>query len=196
MVTPFKIEMPLGRGGRRQRARRPYRQGDLDGLCGVYSVINALRAVCPELTTELSSRLFKQLMRCLRGRAKEPLDVVSTGLGRQTLGRLLKVAMAFVARRLRVTVKARRLPKPVRTTYRLDRLWRELTEVLSPTSVAIIGLAGRTSHWTVATRIGPKHLFLLDSGNMKRVRRTHCTVGWVEKLYSIDPGEVIVVERA
>jgi len=195
MVTPFKIEMPLGRGGKRQRARRPYRQGDLDGLCGVYSVINALRAVCPELTTELSSRLFKQLMRCLRGRAKEPLDKVSAGLGRQTLGRLLKVAMAFVGRKLRVTVKARRLPKPVRATYRLDRLWRELTEVLSPTCVAIIGLAGRTSHWTVATRIGPKHLFLLDSGNMKRVRRTYCTVGWAETLYSIDPGEVIVVER-
>jgi hypothetical protein len=27
------------------RRKRPYRQGDLDGLCGVYAVVNALRHV-------------------------------------------------------------------------------------------------------------------------------------------------------
>ena len=30
----------------RGRRRQPYRQGDLDGFCGVYSAVNAVRALC------------------------------------------------------------------------------------------------------------------------------------------------------
>ena len=195
MVTPFKIEMPPNRGGKRQHSRRPYRQGDLDGLCGVYSVINALRALCPELTRKHCASLFKLLVGCLKGRSKAPLDVVSSGMSRHTLLHLLNVAIAFVWRRFGVAVKARRLPKPVRTTHRLVRLWRTLSNLLSPNRVVIIGVEGRISHWTVATRIGPKHLFVLDSKNIKRFRRTHCVVGWAGNRHSMNPGEMIVVER-
>ena len=195
MVTPFDIGPPLRRQGKRRRAHRPYRQGDLDGLCGVYSVINALRAVCPELDAKLSARLFRHLVRCLRGRAREPLNVITGGIGRPTLGQLLKIAIAFVDRSLGVIVRARQLSEPTRSAKRVDRLWRELSDVLSPTSVAIISVEGRMSHWTVVTRIGAKHLFLLDSGNLKRFRRTSCTVGWAEGLYSIAPGEVVIVAR-
>ena len=31
------------------RRLQPYRQGRLDGLCGVYALINALRLLCPRL---------------------------------------------------------------------------------------------------------------------------------------------------
>ena len=69
---------PLGRG-KRKGAQRAYRQGDLDGLCGVYSVVNALQAVAPELDAKLSARLFRNLVRCLRGRSREPLAVIVAG---------------------------------------------------------------------------------------------------------------------
>ena len=195
MVTPFQLGPPMRRQGKRQRAHRPYRQGDLDGLCGVYSVINALRAVCPELTSALSSRLFRQLVRCLRGRSSEPLNAITGGIERPTLEHLMKIAIAFVDRRLGVTVKARRLAKPVRATNRIDRLFRGLSTALSPTSVAIFSVQGRMSHWTVATRVGDKHVFLLDSGHLKRFRRSHCTVGEGEGLHSLTPEEIVIVAR-
>src|SRR3954470_21433807 len=44
-------------GGVLMAARRlnPYRQGRLDGLCGVYALINALRLLCPRLTKTRAS---------------------------------------------------------------------------------------------------------------------------------------------
>ena len=207
MVTPFTLRPALsvrrapravapslGRGKRRS-PHQPYRQGDLDGLCGIYAVINALRALCPELTGKLSARLFKRLVKCLRGRLREPLDVIAGGMGHKTLGHLLGIAIEFVNFRLGISVKATPLSKPVRTAKAIGPLWRELSNVLSPARIAIFSVQGRMSHWTVATRIGPKHLFLLDSGSLKRFRRTHCTVGNGEGLYSIRPGEVVIVAR-
>ena len=45
-------------GGRpKGRLRAPYRQGDLDGLCGIYSAVNAVRALCPEVSTDDASWL-------------------------------------------------------------------------------------------------------------------------------------------
>jgi hypothetical protein len=32
-----------------RRQLKPYQQGRLDGLCGVYALINALRLLCPRL---------------------------------------------------------------------------------------------------------------------------------------------------
>jgi hypothetical protein len=195
MKSNFELG-PSARGrGKRLSVHQPYRQGDLDGLCGVYSVVNALRAVAPEMDEKLSARLFRHLVKCLRGRAEDPLGSITGGIEHPTLGRLLKIAIGFVDRKRDITITARGLPERVRATKRVDRLWRELSTVLSPTSVAIFSVQGRMSHWTVATRIGDKHLFLRDSGDLKRFRRTHCTVGEADGCYSIAPGEVVIVER-
>jgi len=95
---------------------------------------------------------------------------------------------------LRSQIK-RYLTRPLRSTKRVDRLLRAMSAALSPTSVAIFSVAGRMSHWTVATRIGDNHLFLLDSGDLKRFRRSHCTVAEVDGRYSIAPNEVVIVAR-
>ena len=49
----------------RGRLRQPYRQGDLDGLCGVYSAGNAVRALCPEVDDEAAGWIFEALMLAL-----------------------------------------------------------------------------------------------------------------------------------
>ncbi len=40
------------------RRLRPYRQGRLDGLCGIYALINALRLLCPKLDEDTCERAF------------------------------------------------------------------------------------------------------------------------------------------
>ena len=38
------------------RRIKPYRQGRLDSLCGVYTLINALRLLCPRLDEDACER--------------------------------------------------------------------------------------------------------------------------------------------
>ncbi len=195
MVAAIEPRSKLA-NSRRGSARHPCRQGDLDGLCGVYAVINALRVVCPELTHKVTTQLFKRLVKCLRGRAREPLNVIVEGMGYRMLRHLLTVAINFVNRRLGTSVKARQLPKAVRAPKSIQRVWQGLTNVLSPQCTAIIGIHGRVWHWTVAHRISPDHLFLFDSDNMKRVSRAKCTTrDEVVDRYCICPHEVTLVER-
>ena len=78
------------RGGRRP-ARRPYRQGDLDGLCGVYSVVNAVRVLCPELDQEGAEWLFAHLLQSLNESGVDLPIAVASGIGRVELGRLIRV---------------------------------------------------------------------------------------------------------
>jgi hypothetical protein len=46
------------------RRRRAYRQGDLDGLCGIYVIVNALRHVL-RLRDEQCQKLFERLIKLL-----------------------------------------------------------------------------------------------------------------------------------
>jgi hypothetical protein len=80
--------------------------------------------------------------------------------------------------------------------HRADLLLRELGELLTqPDRVAIIGIGGAMAHWTVATRVGPKHLHLFDSGKRKRFARAKCSVREAEGRYALKPGDVLIVER-
>ena len=71
----------VSRGGRR-RGRQPYRQGDLDGLCGVYSIVNAVRALCPELDQDGAEWLFAHLMQALSKQGVDLSIAVASGIGR------------------------------------------------------------------------------------------------------------------
>lgn len=63
----------------KRRRRRPYRQGDLDGLCGLYSTVNAVRVLCPEVDTEAAGALFATLMQGLNEAGAAAEDVVTGG---------------------------------------------------------------------------------------------------------------------
>ena len=48
----------------------PYCQGDLDGLCGLYAIINALCALCPEIDEDIALGMFGHLARHMQGAAE------------------------------------------------------------------------------------------------------------------------------
>ena len=55
----------MARAARKTPTKRrvePYAQGDLDCMCAIYTIINAVRALCPEMTIDASSRLFRRLI--------------------------------------------------------------------------------------------------------------------------------------
>ncbi len=186
----------MGMRKKRRRQRRAYRQGDLDGLCGVYSVVNAVRALCPEIGRDAAAWLFAELMQSLREAGANPSRAISGGIGRSTLMALLREAASCIENEYEVALKVLRLPQPLRKTKKLDELWVALAEMISPTTVAILGLGGNQSHWTVAVKVSDKQITLFDSSRMGALRRSHCTLRSGSAIRTaIPPMHVIVVSR-
>ena len=181
--------------GRRRPAKRPYRQGDLDGLCGVYSIVNAVRALCPELDQEGAEWLFAHLLQSLSNADVDLSSAVTGGIGRADLGRLVRAAIAYIADELEIRLTVKRLPKALRLTSNLAALWQAFEASLSPECVAIIGIAGIHSHWTIAAQITPKQVKLYDSGRIAVLRRGHCTVGKTVNRHGIPPKHVFLIAR-
>jgi hypothetical protein len=83
----------------------PYCQGDLDGLCGLYAIVNALSTLCPEIDEDIASGLFGHLARHIQvQRLKEPMPIIAYGIGSTSLRILLQRALRFVRRNLEVEI--------------------------------------------------------------------------------------------
>ena len=185
----------VNRRVRRRRDRRAYKQGDLDGLCGVYSVVNAVRALCPELDQEGAQWLFAHLLQAMSDAGVDVCAAVTGGIARGELSRLIKVAIAHIDEELEIRLTVKRLPKALRQTSNLGQLWQAFEASLSSECVAIIGIAGIHSHWTIATQVTAKQVRLYDSGRIAMLRRGHCTVGKAVNRHGISAKHVFLIAR-
>jgi len=126
------------------RRLNPYRQGRLDGLCGVYALINALRLLCPRLDEDTCERVFCALIRARARQKCSPLAVISGGLSRRELLQLIGPWQRFAAREFGITLTINR-PKVSEPSLR--GLWR-----------ACVGRwmarASRSWAWTGSSAIG------------------------------------------
>jgi hypothetical protein len=174
------------------RRLKPYRQGRLDGLCGVYTLINALRLLCPRLDEDDCERAFCALIRARARQAASPLTVIHGGLSRRELLRLIGSWQRYAARELGVTLTFRRL-KACEPTLR--GIWKGLCRALDGKSVAIVGLDGVERHWTVAYTSTERMLRVADSSGLRVIFRSQCTVARTSLRYRLRPSEVLVITR-
>ena len=182
-------------GGRRRRGPQPFRQGDLDGLCGVYSVVNAVRVLCPELGQDGAEWLFDHLMQSLQRLGADAGVSVSAGVGQRVVASLIKEAILQMAAEYDIDMTCRRLPKLLRRTTNLDRLWTKLAITLSPTCVAVLATSGQLSHWTVAVSATPRLIRLYDSCTIRLLRRGDCTIGRAVNRIGISLPHVFLIRR-
>src|SRR3954469_7109328 len=103
------------------RRLNPYRQGRLDGLCGVYALVNALRLLCPRLDEDACERVFCALVKARTRQTASPLAVIADGLSRRELLQLLDPWRRFVAKGLGVSLTVEQLKVPEPT---LGGIWR------------------------------------------------------------------------
>src|SRR4051812_8860518 len=174
------------------RRLQPYRQGRLDGLCGVYALINALRLLCPRLDEDACERAFCALIRARARQAASPLAVISGGLSRRELLKLIGPWQRFAAREFGVTLRVSRLKVSGPT---LRGIWRGLCRALDGKSVAILGLDGAERHWTVAHAATERTLRVADSCGLRVIYRSQCTTGTTRVRYQLRPSELLVVRR-
>lgn len=161
----------------------PIRQGSIDGLCGVYSVMNATEVVIGKfhydrkLKRKASQRrvLYKTLIKYL---AKDEMLEEALILGFDDIdakGGFIDIAIKSVKK-----YQKRKLRKQIAfdtDDVTLEQYWEKLSEHLSqPDSAVIISLSGRIKHWTCVRRITPGALILSDSSGIRQIARNLCTI--------------------
>jgi len=145
---------------------KPLEQGNLDGLCGVYAVVNAIRlAAHPHRRLRAADGydLFAALLAELAdaGRLR---GFVSAGLGPRILARLLRRAGRWLRKRHGLALDVSR-PFAKRDQPEPEKCLRVLAEHLARSGTAAI--VGSDEHWTVVRAVTPKRLLLADSNGRR-----------------------------
>ncbi len=135
----------------------PYCQGDLDGLCGLYAIINA-----PEIDEDIASALFGHLARDIQMHGlREPMPIIAYGICSTSLRLLLQRALRYVRKNLGIEIELTEFAM-ARRNLELRRLWRFLSQQLDGEHVVILMTHGASHHWTVGYAATETTLRLLD----------------------------------
>lgn len=158
-----------------QKGFRAAAQGSLDGLCGVYSIINSVSIMLPKpLSYEERVELFCRLVSLLDdGRAIG--EIIHEGIGFRKLGELIDVSSRILTQSRGIQIK--RSVASNRTQVGLDDFWEKLGgHVEGRQRVALIGLVGKYDHWTVVQSVSGKQLVLADSDGLAKLNKAHCAL--------------------
>jgi hypothetical protein len=149
---------------------RAARQGSLDGMCGVYAIVNALELVgVAGRQSPIHKALFSQLNYGLGAVAL--LTGMHEGLEPDELLRAANVAFHWLANEHGIELS---LSRPFeKTRFKSVKAYvqalHELTEC--PTTAAIIAFQmPNMSHWSVVKEVGDDLICLRDSGRMAHLR--------------------------
>jgi hypothetical protein len=148
----------------------PWRQGQLDSLCGVYSLINALRllhAPTKPLSQKACARLFRDGVEA----ACEKHGSVAPVFNGMTVAVQIKVAKEMSksrALRKRQPALLRDTAPRLQKNADLDQIW---DECLRRGDVLLACFHGKIQHHTVLCGLTDKRVFLFDSDGMRCVLR-------------------------
>lgn len=170
---------------------RPARQGDFDGLCGLYALINALDPASGSRPRMPMHRdLFVALAHALpRQKLRQAMD---EGLEGRDLIAAANAAFPLFKKRLGGHVSVMRPFK--RQTFKTDLDYLDaISDIMSSGRSAII-LNVQTPtyrHWTVADRITAEEILIRDSWALRALSRARYTVK--RGPYRIHPGDTLLV---
>jgi hypothetical protein len=186
------------RSRRPQSAPQPFQQGNLDGLCGIYALINAIRLATVD-QLYLSNSEWIGVFGCLLAQADKhtgATNLVTGGVGARRLVALARYAIDQMADHYGIELTmSRPLIELERPSKR--RLVAELRRFVGrPASSVLIGLGGHLNHWTVVRSVGDRSLGLFDSSGLHRIRIDHCRTRHEKKLettveHVLRPGRII-----
>lgn len=171
----------------------PLHQGELDGLCGIYAIINAIRRLCPEISRDTCDHLFTLQLDALSGDPTSPINAVANGIGQTALRGLIELSCEEIFRRLRISLHCRSMR--LKRNASLHAIWHEMEQQTATGGVIILGLSGRYDHWTVAYRTTPRRLYLVDSSMMQFLNRKSCSTSRSLGAYQLRSDEMFGIAR-
>ena len=149
----------------------PFRQGDLDGFCGPYALINALRYLqVPGLTVDSGIALLQRILGEL-----QPQRSVIRRLRWGSVFKELEYALEAVLGREHAISWSR--PFKGRRGLTLEDFVAALDGLCRHQGgVALIGLWGARDHWTLVRRVTRHSLLLYDSHDLRAIRIASCSL--------------------
>jgi len=163
-------------------------QGNLDGLCGLYAIVNALRTVVGtrDLDEACERDLFRHLTSELVARTKPTrrdatalVEAICCGVDEDFVEALIGSSLGFLKAELNIVVRCETaFRKP---TTELDLYWQKLVEHSRATqsSAILLLLGGHHDHWTCAYDVSDKRINFIDSDRLRFLNRASCTVSSV-----------------
>jgi len=160
------ITKPSLQGNIREIKLQPYLQGNIDQLCGIYSLINATRLVIPsKIKPHLLSRCVSVL-----SQKKRSGDFITNGL--------FSTDIHFLLKEIFCKEYPIRFTKPFSKAVDVDNYWSKLKQFLNESSnraVVILFYTESAGHWTVVNAITETQLILFDSKKTRNLTREICT---------------------
>ncbi len=181
--------------------RSPMKQGDLDGLCGLYALVNAasylsLKAGKPlggKERLELFQRMALRLYNCLeqrRSRRRNPdtatpsIAFLWEGTSVRDLPPMLDELRGFLLEKVEIRVERSQPLLGNNRPQSLEQFWSRLRDSLEQgggRSVAIVGYTwhsdgGEEGHWTCVKAMTKRRMIRLDSVKGKVLLRSRVTI--------------------
>lgn len=195
--------------------RNPLHQGRMDGMCGIYAVINGVSVLVQNrISTSELSDLFKELVLALyrrnhrrRPTGSSPIDFIWEGTNVHDISLLLRTSREFLQELGIDLVWSRPLQGKARPAT-LGQYWERLRESFDRHEgkcIAILdynfdGQYGEEGHWTCVEKITARTMRLLDSSLSLHIpkgvlRKGSCTLGnkTARRPYRLFPHNVYLV---
>ena len=147
---------------------KPYEQGGLDGLCAIYSIVNAARIISDIRDVEAKA-LFRRILEYLE-KSRELSRVLAEGIGLTTIGGILREVVGDL-------IPYRRMPYKQQPHTPLDVFWNEMMRFLDNDGerAILIGVGGPMwDHWSIVHEITARQIRFFDSHKLRRLNRTRC----------------------
>ena len=177
------------------RQLKPLLQGDRDGLCGLYAIINALRLTLQPvrpLSSHQVRALFESGVRFLA--AEEALiTAMCTGISAKRWRRLSKHLHSEVSKCARVEIVHER-PFGRAQVVTETAAVAELEQRVGMQQVVLVELGGAYDHYSVISGYSQTSVFLFDSFGYARLSRTSCAIGSAQSplRHRLDPSKWLV----
>lgn len=146
-----------------------HRQGDLDGLCGIYSIVNSMSLLAPE--TFNPADLFEKLVRSF---GRNAASVVVNGIHFHQITELLKLTRKYLDG-LDVEMHFRKAFYVEPDS--LLEFWKSVQEhhALYGDGSVLIALEGVMSHWSCIKKVHTDRFEMADGG-VKVIHRSKTTI--------------------
>lgn len=151
--------------------KKPVLQGELDGLCGLYSVINAICILWNYPSKTLSRRLFRRGIRWL-DENENLKSIVLDGMYFTTLKFLSEELKEYIEGNYTFNYYFETIIPS--KNIDISSIWSAIEAYLKNTQgVVIIGFQSKkgADHWTVIMRATKKAWFLYDSDGTSEIRK-------------------------
>lgn len=145
----------------------PYKQGQLDPLCGLYSTINAVRwALGPKQLTKAQSKwLFSQLLMYV-ARSRERRPILAEGMSSEEILDVLKYAGRelphILGSSMRLKTKVRRVGS--------KHFYAAASYACGELSAVILDISKPSEHWSVLRACQGDRIILFDSDGMAPIK--------------------------